>query len=105
MWVGAIMTTTVGTVHDGKPGVYIGRPHKDEPWCWGNPFPVGAHYSRAESVAMFEQYFLNSLNPKAVWMREHIIDLKGQHLKCFCKPLACHGDVLAKYADIGLAPI
>jgi hypothetical protein len=25
--------------------------------------------------------------------------LKGKILVCFCKPLACHGDVLAEIAD------
>jgi hypothetical protein len=27
------------------------------------------------------------------------LELKGKTLGCFCKPLACHGDVLAYIAD------
>lgn len=92
--------TTVGTVHDGKEGVYIGRPRRGEPWGWGNPFTLQQRYATREDViAAFERWLAFNQDPRAEWMRENIHTLKGKHLKCFCKPLACHGDVLAKYAD------
>ncbi len=30
---------------------------------------------------------------------ESLHELKGKTLCCFCKPKACHGDVLAELAD------
>lgn len=32
-------------------------------------------------------------------LQAHIGELKGKTLGCFCYPLACHGDILAKYAE------
>ncbi len=100
------MNTTVGLVSDIKDGVYIGRPRAGQPWGWGNPFMIGqAHpvmkhrMSRAEVVEAFERWLAFSSDPRAEWMRDNIHTLKGKHLKCFCKPQQCHGDVLAKYAE------
>lgn len=69
--------------------VYIGRGS-----LWGNPFVVGRDGTREEVVAKYEQYFLDSPVLKA-----QVHTLKGKRLGCFCKPAACHGDVLARHAD------
>ncbi len=67
--------------------VYIGRPSK-----WGNPYHVST--GRTACIALFREYaectpqLLNSLH-----------ELRGKTLVCFCKPQACHGDVLAELAD------
>lgn len=84
--------------------VYIGRGSK-----WGNPFtskPVGqtkaAHQcnSREEAVAAYEHYLRN--NEALLYALRELI---GMRLGCFCKPKACHGDVLVKlvqelYGDV-----
>ena len=31
--------------------------------------------------------------------RRRIEGLRGKTLMCFCKPLACHGDVIAEYLN------
>jgi len=31
--------------------------------------------------------------------KEEVLKLKGKILGCHCKPLACHGDVIAKYLN------
>jgi hypothetical protein len=73
--------------------VYIGRGSK-----WGNPFShiagTQARWlvpSRAEAIRRY-----------ALWIKEqsHLMsslhELKGKVLGCWCKPLACHGDVLVE---------
>lgn len=69
--------------------VYVGRPSK-----WGNPFEIGRDGTREEVVRKFEQYLLDSPALLA-----QVGELKGKTLACWCAPLACHADVLGKYAD------
>jgi hypothetical protein len=76
--------------------VYIGRPSK-----WGNPFShkdgTLAEYktrTREEAVKKFEEYLIGNMD-----LMKDLPSLKGKVLGCWCKPKACHGDVLAKYAD------
>ena len=64
--------------------VYIGRPSK-----WGNPFNIGKDGSRAEVVQKFKRYILNNAE-----LLKDLKELEGKTLGCWCKPLACHGDVL-----------
>ncbi len=73
-----------------KGGVYIGRPSK-----WGNPFVVGKHGARGECIAHYREWIKTQPQLQADAKRE----LRGKVLVCFCKPLACHGDVLAEIAD------
>lgn len=92
------MTTTV--VHKREPyDVYIGRPGP-----WGNPFIIGKHGSREEVINHFHRWFLNSMDSNAIWMREHIHELQSKRLGCFCAPQACHGDILAYYAEAPYQP-
>ena len=66
--------------------VYIGRGSK-----WGNPFKIGHEgASRAEVIQMYEVYMRGSS------LRDQLYELDDKVLGCFCKPLACHGDVLVK---------
>ena len=81
-------------VHRNQPhDVYIGRPSK-----WGNPFShkddTLAQFrvaTRDEAIAQYED-----------WIRQQpellaqLHELKGKTLACWCKPKACHGDVLVK---------
>lgn len=90
------MPTRVINIKDAPAGwrqnpqfVYIGRPSK-----WGNPFVVGRHGERGECVKLFERYL-----EEGGCMLDDIEELRGKTLVCYCKPRACHGDVLARYAD------
>lgn len=85
-------------VHCKKEGfdVYIGRGSK-----WGNPFShkegtLAEHVvgSREEAIAKYEEYLLN--NQELV---DALPELKGKVLGCWCKPKACHGDVLLRMAN------
>jgi len=73
--------------------VYIGRPSK-----WGNPFSCKedtlAKYkvkNREESIKKYEEWILNQ--PELL---KDLHELKDKTLGCWCKPKACHGDVLKK---------
>lgn len=77
-------------------GVYIGRPSK-----WGNPFSHKAGTlaafrvdTRAEAVAAYERWIMTQPQLLA-----SLGELRGRRLHCWCAPLACHGDVLARMAD------
>jgi hypothetical protein len=69
--------------------VYIGRPSK-----WGNPFVVGEDGERGECVELFREWIVKQPDLLA-----DLHELRGKVLGCWCKPSACHGDVLAKLAD------
>lgn len=65
--------------------VYIGRGSK-----WGNPFTV-EQYGRDECINKYKEYILS--NPELL---ADLHELEGKTLGCFCKPKACHGDVLVE---------
>lgn len=72
---------------------YIGRGS-----YWGNPHATFAEGDSREEVIRKYAYdfhydkFLN-IDPKRVH------ELAGKRLGCFCKPAACHGDVLADFLN------
>jgi hypothetical protein len=74
--------------------VYIGRPSK-----WGNPWPITATRTRAEAIAKYETWIQTQPTLLAA-----LPELKGKVLGCWCRPHACHGDVLARLADNGVTP-
>lgn len=69
--------------------VYIGRPSK-----WGNPHKVGP----MTREAAIEKYLDDLINDPFL-ITEHLHELQGKVLGCFCSPNACHGDVLARLAN------
>lgn len=69
--------------------VYVGRGSK-----WGNMFHIGRDGTRSEVIAKYEQVLLG--NPK---MMADLCELRGRVLVCYCKPRACHGDVLLRLAN------
>ena len=83
---GDMNETTVVHCKKSEYDVYIGRPSK-----WGNPFAIGEHGTRKEVIELYEEYIRK--NEK---LMADIMELDGKVLGCFCKPSACHGDVLVK---------
>jgi hypothetical protein len=51
--------------------------------------------NRAEAIARFREWFLSQPELVARARRE----LRGKVLGCWCKPAACHGDVIAEIID------
>lgn len=86
--------------------VYIGRPRGHAPLGLGNPFRVGAEYKQGEAVEAFRDYARDAWSDPRSEFRQRVMDLArrsfaGEDLKlvCWCKPRACHGDVLKDAID------
>lgn len=76
--------------------VYIGRGTP-----WGNPFPIGiggVGDDREQAIKKYEEYFRVEIlaNPEK---QKYLLSLRGYKLGCHCKPLACHGDIIAAYLN------
>jgi hypothetical protein len=92
------MTTAVVHVRDAY-DIYIGRQHPWRPYRlprskWANPFTIGKHGTRAEVIEKYRAYLLGRPD-----LRADLGSLRNLRLGCWCKPEACHGDVLAELAD------
>lgn len=91
------METTVVHCREKPYDIYIGRPSK-----WGNPFThTGSDVAGTIVVASREE----AINRYEEWIQDQpelladLHELKGRVLGCWCKPRACHGDVLARLAE------
>ena len=78
--------------------VYIGR----RQWCakevfetspWANPFSV-TKWGRQGAINRYEEKLLS--RPELL---ARLPELKGKILACWCKPKACHGDVLLRLIE------
>lgn len=96
--------------------VVVSRPSK-----WGNPWVIQqtatgwrvirpghaetVHFDTLDAaarfaVARFGRWVEKSTDPEAAWIREHVHDLAGKTLLCWCRPLhPCHAYNLAVLAD------
>ena len=66
-----------------------------------NPFHLrGGH--RTECLLKFIVYWYA---PEQLWLRKEALKLIGPNdtLGCWCKPLGCHGDIIAGYVNWKLA--
>jgi len=84
----AVVKTKVVHCKKEKYDVYIGRGSE-----WGNPFPAGM-YGRIGCIKKYAQWI-----ERQPHLMNKIKTLKGKTLGCWCKPLACHGDILIEMAD------
>ena len=66
--------------------VLIARPSKS-----GNPFQIGRDGDRERVIRMYEVHIRRRPDLLAA-----LPELAGKRLGCYCKPEACHGDVLVK---------
>lgn len=84
--------------------VYIGRRISnrqwDFPWSkWGNPFKpdregVKRDGTKEEIIEKYRQRLLSKPDLMA-----SLPELRGKRLGCWCKPDACHGDVLIELVE------
>lgn len=90
-----ISTTKVRNKDAGEQyDVYIGRRSP-----WGNPFAIGDDgMGRREVIEKYKKYFESEIlsDPSK---KKALLSLKGKRLGCHCKPMACHGDVIADYLN------
>jgi hypothetical protein len=92
------MQTVVVNINKDRFDVYIGRTGRGEDEYFGNPFRMGNGTSRDDSVQKFQKYFTDRIGKDSEF-RRRVLELKGKRLGCFCKPKACHGDVIADWLN------
>ncbi len=80
-------------------GIYIGRPS-----VLGNPFAIGRDGDREEVIARYRAWLWDQVAARNEVFAE-LVKIKGMaergevYLVCWCKPLACHGDVVKACVD------
>ena len=84
-----LKTVVVNMHYDSSYDVRIDRQTK-----WGNPFKVGSKLTRQQAVESYEAYIRACPSLMA-----ELPKLKGKRLGCWCKPKACHGDILVKLIE------
>lgn len=88
---------TVTNRRTGGYGIYIGRPSP-----LGNPHPVG-RLSRAEAIERFRRDLEASIGTGDARDREitRLVEIYRKvgrlEITCWCNPLPCHGDVIARF--------
>lgn len=72
--------------------VYIGRGS-----VWGNPFPMKnkTDTERTRVIELYRIHLKEQFDTGAV-NKAMLRSLAGKKLGCFCKPKACHGDVIVQ---------
>lgn len=85
------MEKEIRVVHCKKESydIYIGRGSK-----WGNPFPIGPNATREEVISKYEMHIMSRPDLIAA-----LPELIGKILGCWCKPKACHGDILVRMVE------
>ena len=67
--------------------IYIGRPGP-----WGNPFHIGPDGDRQKVIEAYRVWIQEPEQASLLSLARR--ELRGKVLGCWCKPMACHGDVL-----------
>lgn len=81
--------------------VYIGRPGRGRDGYFGNPFRLSDArdpVERDKILAQFSEWFDRRVSTDAGYA-QRVLDLRGKRCGCFCKPLPCHGDVMARWVS------
>ncbi len=91
--------TMVVNIRKVKCDVFIGRPE-----LYGNPFKIGIDGTREEVIQKYKDWLLGLKFHYLEQERRRMIILtlsylKGKRLGCYCKPKACHGDVLVELVE------
>lgn len=81
-------------------GLYIGRANAKygmKQSLLHNPFAIGPDGTREEVIQLFREYLWECIRKKNVVYDALVKLSKVEHdlnLVCYCKPCACHGDVI-----------
>lgn len=97
--ISAIPITSVVNKDSGSAfDIYIGRGS-----LLGNPFPIehGSDKDRSHVIEKYKEHFYTNIvtNPE---MQRYLEGIRGLRLGCHCKPLPCHGDIIADYLNNSL---
>lgn len=98
------MTTRIVHCKDERFDVYIGRERRVEPGVgrptdrgyWGNPYVIHTDLlTRSESIALYIEW----LHARPYLIEQAVELLTDKTLGCWCKPKACHGDILVQICE------
>lgn len=64
------------------------------PGIWGNPFIIGQDGTREEVIQKYRDWIVTQ-----EYLMKLLPTLEGKRLGCYCKPAACHGDVLVELLE------
>jgi hypothetical protein len=90
---------------NGREAVNVARPG-----AWGNPFIVGKHGTRLECVQMhlnlvngllcisIDRECIDAQRAHLHMVRNHLDQLRGKNVACWCLGEPCHGDTLLRVA-------
>jgi hypothetical protein len=78
--------------------VYIGRPGHGLSSDFGNPFVLQDESEREKVLDQYREYLEKRIKEDADF-RTKVKGLYKKTLVCFCKPKACHGDILAEMVE------
>lgn len=92
------MSTKVVNIYKEPFDVYIGRAGKGKDGYFGNPFPLKKGEDRGSTLELYRAWFKTRIKEDREF-KERVEGLRGKTLGCFCKPNACHGDVIKEYLD------
>jgi len=87
-----------------KPDIYIGRynPRFGTGLLY-NHYAISLFVSRQMVIEMFERDFFENTEPRFKRGIKQIMDHHDIHgdttIGCWCKPEACHGDIIADYLN------
>lgn len=87
----SVSTELVNVAEHGREGVTM----IDRSTRFGNPFKMakdGGEHTRESSIEAYREWFRDQLEDDE--FRAAVEDLRGKTLGCWCKPKACHGDVI-----------
>jgi hypothetical protein len=85
-------TEVVNIKYNMEYDIYIGRSSK-----WGNPFKIGCcgkGLNRAQVLDRYRGWIVTQQH-----LMDSLCELKNKRLGCYCKPLACHGDILVELVN------
>ena len=88
-------TTIVNMSSHGRSGVTP----IDRSTQFGNPFKMekdGGDYTREGCVEAYAEWFEQKIADDDEF-RAAVEELRGETLGCWCKPKACHGDVIVEH--------
>ena len=80
---------------------YIGRAVDGRDGYFANPFLLTnpkEDTERAIGIEAYRQYFTYKMKTDTLF-RGRVEQLQGKILVCYCKPKACHGDILVEYLN------
>lgn len=101
-----LKTTVANFYHLGQKlpenSVYIGRSNAKnnlDKSLYANPFKVETPEQRGSTIEAYTEYFWNNV-VDGTFSKDGLRELTGKQLVCYCKPLACHGDVVKDAVDL-----